>query len=255
MTAMLNEIIEYLNNLLDPARFPEDASNNGLQVEGAKKVDKAVFAVDSPSILFTAAAEHNADLVVVHHGLSWGAGFKYFTGMPAQKLRPLLANNISLYASHLPLDAHPVHGHNAVMADMVDLRDRNSFFRCGGNDIGVSGQLVETTSIGDLAEIFADRLECDYTVYGEEDRMIRKIGLISGCPGGDGILAAHQADLDALVTGEMTHVAYQTARELTIPVICLGHYKSETPGIIRLMELVNARFGIDCEFIDLPTGL
>ena len=255
MTAKLNEVVEYLDQLLDPEKFPGDSSNNGLQVEGAPTVEKALFAVDSPTALLDRAAACRADLVFVHHGLSWGTGFKMLTGITAGKLRRLFSGNISLYASHLPLDAHPVHGHNAVMADMIDLCDRGGFYRCGGNDIGISGRLPLATTLGDLAELLADRLNGDYTIYGNEAAMVANLGLISGSPGSDGILAAGQSGLDCLITGEITHVSFQTIRETGLPVICLGHYKSETPGVVRMMELVNARFDIDCEFVDLPTGL
>ncbi len=255
MTATLNEVIEYLNQVLDPDRFSGDPSNNGLQVEGTSEISKAIFAVDSPSCLFAMAAERQAQFIFVHHGISWGPGFKTLTGITAAKLRPLMANDISLYASHLPLDAHPVHGHNAVMADMLDLRDRTLFCRINESNIGVAGFLPEEMSIGDMAETLADRLGSDYTVFGDEGKSIKNVGIVSGSPGGTGLLEARDAGVDCLVTGEISHVDFQTLREIELPVICLGHYISETAGVRRMMELVNARFGIDCEFIDLPTGL
>ncbi|MDD3119698.1 MAG: Nif3-like dinuclear metal center hexameric protein [Victivallales bacterium] len=255
MAATLKDITGYLNQLLDPNRFPDDPSNNGLQVEGAATVNRVLFAVDSPTELCDLARQRRAELIFVHHGLSWGSGFRTLTGITAGKLRRLFGGNISLYASHLPLDAHPVHGHNAVMAEMLDLGDRCGFCRCGEHDLGIGGRLPTPASVGELAGILADRLDSDYTLYGKEATAVNRIGILSGSPGSEGVMAAATAGLDALVTGEISHVTFQTVREVSLPVICCGHYKTEIPGVKRIMELVHNRFDLDCEFIDLPTGL
>ena len=69
----IKEITKYLDKLLDIRAIPDDASNNGLQVEACKDVKKMVFGVDACQALFDAAEAKNADLVFVHHGISWGA--------------------------------------------------------------------------------------------------------------------------------------------------------------------------------------
>ena len=40
-----------------------------------------------------------------------------------------------------------------------------------------------------------------------------------------------------------------------VDVIAAGHYCTEKPGVITVMEKIQQKFKIDCEFIDLPTGL
>lgn len=253
--AKLKELTEFLDELLLIRNFPDDSSNNGLQCEGNAEVRKAVFGVDACSALFAAAADADADFILVHHGLSWGEGFKRFTGINADRFRMLFANDMSLYAVHLPLDAHPQHGHNAILAEMIGLQKQQMFFTYAGTPIGVAGQMKGAETVETLAEIFADRLDCDYTIFCDHEAKVRKIGVISGGGGRGGVISAVESGLDCLVTGEITHTDYHVVSECGMPVISLGHYKSETPGVLRMMELIKARFRIECEFIDLPTGL
>jgi len=251
----LKELTSFLDELLRVKNFPADPSNNGLQCEGKAEVKKAVFGVDAGAALFEAAAAAGADFVLVHHGLSWGHGFQRLTGIDAARFKLLLTNGISLYAVHLPLDAHPEHGHNAILAQMLDLRKAKMFFDYHGYDIGVSGELKKALPVETVAEILSDRLEADYTVWGANGVKVRRIGIVSGGGGSDTVVAAREQGLDCVVTGEVTHADYQVIRECGVPVISLGHYKSETPGVRRMMELIQAKFKIECEFIDLPTGL
>jgi len=250
----LTAVTDFLDDLLKIKDFADDPSNNGLQCEGRPEVKKVVFGVDARAALFQAAAKAKADLVVVHHGLSWRHGFQRLTGVDAERFRLLLSNGLSLYAAHLPLDAHPRYGNNAILAEMLDLKARKPFFRYAGYAIGVAGQLHAATPVETLAEILADRLNADYTIFGEAARPVRRIGVVSG-GGGDAVPEAVKAGLDVLVTGEVTHAECALIQELALPVIALGHYKSETVGVQRLMSLLEAKFGIKGEFVDLPTGL
>ena len=60
--------------------------------------------------------------------------------------------------------------------------------------------------------------------------------------------------VECLVTGEFGHQSYHYALETGIPVITLGHYRSEIPGVLAMKEMVEEKFGIPCAFVDLPTG-
>ena len=103
----LAELTDFLDSMLMLDKFSRDASNNGLQVEGSAEVTSAVFGVDACQELFDAAAAKGADFIFVHHGMSWGSEPRRFSGIVARRLSTLFQNKISLYAAHLPLDAHP----------------------------------------------------------------------------------------------------------------------------------------------------
>jgi putative NIF3 family GTP cyclohydrolase 1 type 2 len=73
--------------------------------------------------------------------------------------------------------------------------------------------------------------------------------------GADAADVCRKEGVDALFTGEVGHSAYHLVREAGITVIAGGHYKTETPGVLAVMERVSSQFDVDCRFIDIPTGL
>ncbi len=251
----LKEITGYLDELLNIAAIPDDASNNGLQVEAGEVIQKAVFGVDASQALFEVAVSKKADFIFVHHGLSWRSEPRRFTGITASRLELLFNNGISLYAAHLPLDAHPQIGHNALLADMIKLRMRYNFADYNGCDIACGGFLPKVCLVNQLVEKFETELDCKAEVFGKLDKKLEKVGIISGGGGMDGLLACIGEGMDCYVTGEMTHMMYHVVKESGIVVIKLGHYHSETPGVLAVMNAVEKKFAIDCEFIDIPTGL
>ncbi len=254
----LKELKDYLDSLLEISAFPHDPSNNGLQFQGANTVRKAVFAVDASAAAFTLAADLDADFIFVHHGISWGSGLKYLTGSTADRVKVLAQNDISLYAAHLPLDANDVFGHNALLAEIIGLQDREKFGTYHDCRIGIAGTLPKAAAMKQLAKIFHEALpsEGEMKGIGDFDRKLERIAVISG--GGawpelfDEIAAGN---VDGLVTGEFTHEVWHPAMEAGVPVLGLGHYRSETPGVIAVMNAVREQFDIETEFIDLPTNL
>jgi dinuclear metal center YbgI/SA1388 family protein len=251
----LKELTKYLDELLDISAIPGDRSNNGLQVEASQIVKKAVFGVDACQALFDAAAVKNADFIFVHHGLSWGGEPRLFTGMTAKRMDLLFKKGISLYAAHLPLDAHHKIGHNALLADMIKLHKRYNFAEYSGCKIACGGVLPQVSLVADIAGKFEKELNCKANIFGNMDKKIEKAGIISGGGGMDGLLACIAEGMDCYITGEMNHTMYHIVKESGITVIELGHYHSETPGIHAVMNKIEKKFAIDCEFIDIPTGL
>ena len=250
----LKELTEYLDKRLDNAAIPGDASNNGLQVEGATEVTKALFSVDASLELFEQAIAVQADFIFVHHGMSWGGSPKRFTGSVANRLASLFKNDISLYASHLPLDAHEEIGHNAILADMINVSEKQKFCEYSGTEIGISGN-VESTTAAEITAVFEQNLSCSARIYGDPQKTIRSVGIISGGGGNDGLLCAEENQLDCYITGEFFHSMCHPAKESGIPVVVLGHYKSETPGVLAVMREINQKFDVECLFADIPTGL
>ena len=256
--AELKDIVRYLDDLLQVKNFPCDASNNGLQFEGGRTVSKAVFGVDGSNALFSIAADLDADFVFVHHGISWGSSLKRIVSLDARRIAMLAANSISLYAAHLPLDAHPEIGHNAQLAAMLKLKELQPFGEYGGKSIGFSGMLPRPASLEKIYETLNKKLasEGDFFCFGELESKVSKIGVISG--GGafrEAFSEAYELGIDCLITGEMGHSACHYAREAGVSVLAMGHYRTETPGVLAVMELVKKQFGLEVEFVDLPTGM
>jgi dinuclear metal center YbgI/SA1388 family protein len=249
------ELSAYLNDYLDFPAFRGDVSNNGLQVEANPEVRKIVTGVDACMALFEAAKRRGADLIMVHHGMSWGGEPRRFTGDVGRRLQFLFNHRISLYAAHLPLDAHPVLGNNAILGETIGLENRQMFCCYDGADIGVRGQLPSPMTAREISEMYREKLGCAGTVYADSGQALRRIGCISGGAGHSGLAAALEAGLELLVTGAMEHELYHPALEAGLAVLALGHYGSETVGIKALGELTAEKFGLDVEFIDIPTDL
>ncbi len=249
-----NELVRFLDDLLKPPSGMEDSSNNGLQVEGPDSVNRAVFSVDASLELFERTASGKADFIFVHHGISWGDSLRRLTGIHARRLRVLFTRGISLYASHLPLDAHSEVGHNIEIARRLELTGIESFAEYHGADIGWAGRLPAPVTTAELVSRLNSVLSTDCTVAADSGEEIESVGIVSG-GGIDGIADCADRGLSAFITGEAGHTSHHLIRESNITVILAGHYKTEAPGVEAVMSRVQKHFGTGCTFADIPTGL
>ena len=76
-----------------------------------------------------------ADLLIVHHGLFWSPAHPW-TGKKYELFRLLVENNLAVYSSHLPLDAHPRLGNNAQLCAALGFKNLRPFFVTHGQPIG-----------------------------------------------------------------------------------------------------------------------
>jgi len=251
----LSDLTKYLDKRLDIDDISEDMSNNGLQIEGFKKVQKIIFAVDACLELGKIAAKEGSDFIFVHHGLSWRNGFKKLTGHSAQIFSTLFKNDISLYAAHLPLDSHAELGHNIQIANMLEINNPKPFCEYANVNVGIMGELPESTKAKALSTLVDKKLNTESKIFGNIDKEIFKVGIISGGPGSMGIEAAYENNLDCLITGELGHSSWHLINDLNLTVITGGHYRTEVPGVMAVMDEINNKFDVECQFVDLPTGL
>ncbi|HUG42297.1 MAG TPA: Nif3-like dinuclear metal center hexameric protein [Longimicrobiales bacterium] len=252
MATDLSALVEYLDDYLDIAEI-RDYPNalNGLQVESERPVGKVAVAVDATAASIGAAAREGCDLLLVHHGLFWD-GNRPVTGRRYRRLKAILEHGLAVYACHLPLDAHPEVGNNAVLARELGVELRGRFAAREGVDLGVWGELRITREAlcARLDELLGVRVKL---IAGGPER-VERVGVVTGA-GGSQVEAALAAGLDALVTGEGTHHAYFDAQEGGLNLYYGGHYATETWGVRALGAHLEERFGLPWVFIDQPTGL
>lgn len=251
----LERVVSWLDHELKLSEFPSDVSNNGLQVEAAPDVTRAVFGVDGCAALISQAAERHADFIFVHHGLSWGGEPRRITGITARRYGELLRRGINFYAAHLPLDAAVGFGNNARLAAMVKLLDPEPFFVYCGTPIGRIGTASTYRRVGEVRECLERELSCRSSLLGEDEREVNRIAIVSGGGGADAVEQAAAAGADLLITGELEHVMFHCAAENGLAVLAVGHYASETTGPKAMMERFSTELGIPAEFVDIPTGL
>ena len=244
----LFDIVSFLDEYLNISAFSE--ASNGLQVEGSSEVEKVAFAVDASLETFLLAVEADADMLVTHHGIIWGS-ISSVKGIIQRRLRFLLENELSLYVAHLPLDAHPEIGNNAMILRGVGVEPEEPFGYHGREAIGFSGRAGK--DFHELLEALEEKFgEVGYLKFGGDE--VGKVAAVSG-RGAFSLPEAVEKGVDLLITGEAEHSAYHAAKEGNVSVAFLGHYRSETPGIKALMRVVEDKLGLEVEFIDVPTGL
>jgi len=147
----IDDIIRTLDELLRPADF-QDLGPNGLQVPGAGEVTHVLTGVFATLELHEKAVELGAQLVLVHHGLFWSFHPTGLTPLLAARLRPLFKHDINLAGYHLPLDAHPVVGNNAILARELGCVEIEPFGSYKGTFIGRRGRFAAPLTTSELQE-------------------------------------------------------------------------------------------------------
>jgi len=234
-----------INQKLDVSNF-HDYAPNGLQVEGRRNVQRVVTGVTACQDLLDAAIAVEADAILVHHGYFWKNEPAVVRGMKRNRLKALLVNDINLYGYHLPLDAHPVLGNNAQLAELFG--------------IAVQGEVMPLVPYGELEkplsgeelrqriEVILDRKVLHSAQGGPEE--IRRIAWCSG--GGQGFIQqAADFGVDAFISGEVSEQTIHIAREMGLHFYAAGHHATERYGVKALGEWLESEHGLDVMFIDI----
>jgi dinuclear metal center YbgI/SA1388 family protein len=248
--ASRDEIIAYLDELLDAPAF-EDYGPNGLQVAGATEVETLVTGVSAHLELFRRAADEGAQMVLCHHGMLWAKQPLQVDAQRRARLEVLFAADMSLAAYHLPLDAHPEVGNNALICDLLGLDLGQGFGAHAGRTIGFLGHAAEPLARAELVERCRSVFEREPLAFEYGPDPVRTVAVMSG---GAASSLAEAADLgaDAFITGEPSEPAMADALERGITFIAAGHWATETFGVRRLGDLLADRFGVQHRFIAVP---
>ena len=228
----------------------KDLSQNGLQAEGRSEVKKIAFGVSASLECIKRAAAGGADMLITHHGLLWGRS-QPFSGPLKRKLETLFSAGLSLCAWHLPLDKHPVCGNNARLLKMLGAANLKPFGTYEGETIGFSGTFPKPLSVADIAAALAIKLDAEPLCFRFGTEKIKTAGVVSG--GAARMFEqAVAAGLDLYVTGETGEFTQEFARESRANFVAAGHYNTEKPGVMALAAVLEKKFGVRTEFIDIP---
>lgn len=247
----LQAITTYTNQLLQIELF-QDYCPNGLQVQGRDEIRKIVSGVTASQALIDAAIEKQADVLLVHHGFFWKGEDPRVVGMRRQRLQALLANQLSLVAYHLPLDAHAELGNNAQLAQVLGFDIKGGFGAKGaGPTIGLFGDLHQSRSAEQLAQHIDNNLgRAPLLINGGSDKPIQRIAWCTGAAQSY-IELAIPLEVDAFLTGEISEPTVHIAREMGIHFYSCGHHATERYGAKALGEHLAERFQLEHEFVDI----
>lgn len=256
--ASISEIAAYLDDLLKTSEIPDyPGAINGLQLTTRLEIHRVATAVDYSGVVVREAVLAGAQLLLVHHGMFWGAPMP-ITGSRYTVLTALIENGVSVYSSHLPLDLHPQLGNNVLLAETLGLEPSGGFARFKGLEIGVSGEgEIATADLLERARSFAQQQGGSLiTTVFPEGRLTRRWGVCTGAGAdGDTIREAVERGIDTMIVGEGPHHTAVQARDLDIVIMYAGHYATETLGVRALGVHLAKEFHLESVFLDAPTGL
>lgn len=233
-TKAVAEIVSWIDRALDVKSF-DDVSNNGLQIaRTGGEVSRVAFAVDGSLASVRGAAAAGAQLLVVHHGISWGGGIKRLVAGEYAVVKAAMDADLALAAYHLPLDANKAVGNNWEIARFLGLTGVKSAFSYHGNVIGVTG-----------------RNKAERKVELGRERFTLPAGKIGVCSGGAGEFATAAAFLGCrlYITGEASWGDVIAAENVGMPLVQCGHYETETFGVNALERLMKEELGVETVFI------
>ena len=250
--ADLKDIVAFLDKKLRLSEIKDYAgAMNGLQLENDGKVERVFSAVDASLAVVEEAAAAGGGLLLVHHGMFW-QGAQPITGAFHRKISAAIRGNLAIYSAHLPLDWHPVHGNNILLAKAIGLRELSPILIKDGWPTGVAGRWEGSRS--DLVKATSAAVGRGITLCPGGGDQVGKVAVITGGAGSEvGKIA--QLGIDAFVTGEGPHWTYIEAEERMMNVIYAGHYATETFGVKSLGARIGKRFEATATFINRLGGL
>jgi|TARA_B100001971_G_C18260978_1_gene586856 dinuclear metal center YbgI/SA1388 family protein len=249
----LKDIVKFLDTYLKTDEI-EDRSWNGLQVEGKAKVNKIIFTENAGKDAFKKSLEKGGDLIVVHHGILWKNTNPSFRNWHKERISLLAKKEVSLYASHLPLDRHRKVGNNAQLLKLLGAVIKKEFLLYENKHISWIGEFKKPVRPEEIIKKLNSKLntKCVSLLFGK--KKIKTIALCSGSGGSASFNEALEKEVDLYLSGESPDV-YTLAKDARCNAIFAGHYATETLGLKALMEVVKNKLKVKTLFIDIPTGL
>lgn len=250
------ELEHWLATTLQVTQFA-DYAPNGLQVEGAAEIRHIVTGVTASEALIQTAIDRGADTILVHHGWFWKNENPCIRGPKRQRLALVLAGNLNLFGYHLPLDAHPVLGNNAQLAQILeftpDVDEDGMPITFGPDDLVWQGRCAPQT-LNQLETRIAEKLGRQPLIVGNSQQIIQRVAWCTG--GAQSMMqAAIDQGVDAYITGEASEQNFHQAHETGTAFIAAGHHATERYGVKALGQEIAAKFGIRVDFIDLDNPI
>lgn len=240
-----------------------------------------VTATDASLEVIQRAVDLNADILICHHGLTWTNGnisLPNSGDLESPRTQLAIENNLTIIGLHLPMDAHPTLGNNAVLSDKIGAEASGNWFTTKGNPSPLSELFVEqrdysnwpaiveiedgrkSMNIGIISKLesctrselksrLQESIQSEQTSGEEvrcfpEDRNLESslVDVVAICTGaaGGAIVDAMEFGADVLISGEGPAHAAILAQESGVGLLLGGHHATETVGPRALADWLNA---------------
>ena len=241
-------LAQYLKDFLACENF-QDYAPNGLQVEGKFSIDKICTAVSASESAIQYAINVGADTLLVHHGYFWRDEDAVVTGTKYKKIALLIKHNINLFAYHLPLDAHPLVGNNAMIGKLLGLEELSSYNLGKIPGLLWQGILPQALNINELQIKLKNLFNNNIIHLGDKKHLVQKLAWCSGAAQ-NYFMDPRALNADAYLTGEVSERNYYEALETKRSFFACGHHATEKFGVQALGEHLKQKFDIEHHFYD-----
>jgi len=229
MAAKISDILKVLESIA-PLNLAEEWDNPGLQV-GTKdgKAEQILFALDPTPKALSFAIQKKMPLILTHHPLIFRPlrSLSPFT-YPGNLLYEAIKNEITIYAAHTNLDSctkglNEIMGKMLGLKDMLPLESSKADALCGIGRIGNIGPISFEELLDQVKSVFSPN-EVRFMAPAKPN--IQRVAVVTGS-GGSFVEKAFEAGCDLLITGDLGHHHYLTARALGMGLLDISHHLSE----------------------------
>lgn len=247
------ELVKYMDEYLCTKDFDDPWFINTLEVDSQKSdIKKIGYAVDCTTYIIDKAIKENVDMLLVHHGLHFNQAL---TGLHYERVRKLMDNDICLYTSHVPLDAHPVLGNNAVLvqefAKFFAIKNfkKVPFGEDHGVFYGFAITFKEKVATGKLKDFCKHvGIEYNFRNYGNK-QYIQSLAVVTGSAN-DVLIELFGKKYDLYITGELKHSSYYICKEMKQCILPGWHYETEVFGVRAFAQHLEKKCKIKTVFLD-----
>lgn len=246
----ISDVVAIIEEIAPPSTAME-WDNVGLQVgDACARCHGVLVCLEVTPEVVDEAARIGADLILSHHPLIFSPMRSIRTDRPLGTLiRRLLEDGTAAYAAHTNLDAAPLVGTAAALAEALGLEDFAPLVEEHEVRIGAVGKLQDAPPLSAVVGRIRRSLKpARVTVVGETDRIVETLALMPGS-GGDAVGPAAAAGADALVCGDLKHHDALDALATGLCVIDATHYATERPVVGALAGYLRSHLPDDMSVV------
>ena len=217
--------------------------NSGLLIGNPdNEITKIGFSLDADISVIKEAAEKGCNLIITHHPVI----FRPLKSISDEDpVTALIKNNISIICAHTNLDKS-AEGVNFVLANTRGLKNIRRFETDTEANMCFIGEIEEKNAI-EFSKLVSKKLSA--TVEFTDSAKAIKTVAVCGGAGGEFIYEL-QDKADAFVSGEFSYHEFFDSKRLGISAIRAGHFETENPVILYLLDRINNYFNIECVLLN-----
>lgn len=241
---------ELIQKALQKDEFP-----NGVQILGAKTVNKVALGVSINLDFLNEANRVGANFCLFHHGFDVRTYQSRYPLFSQKRLRTIFQNQLTIAAFHYALDSHPQIGNNAVIIRELGAKIKDPFYE----DWGYTATFSSPQDVKKLSQKCARLFSHDIFAVFSGPQKVTTIGVVSGAgkPYAPDLAEMEAKGVELFISGEPSESTPNKMKESGINYFACGHYATEVFGVQELGKLIKAHFKdqVEVEFIDIPNPI